>query len=89
MILIRSVFRVIEYLQGNAGYLLRNEVFLYVFDSVLMLAVMVAMNIVHPGQIAIMLKEKANMRNNVELGQMDKEGNNDSEYSPPEDARRL
>ncbi|KAH7114408.1 RTA1 like protein-domain-containing protein [Dendryphion nanum] len=58
LILVRSVFRVIEYLQGNAGYLLRQEVFLYVFDAVLMLGVMVIMNVVHPGDIAIMLKEK-------------------------------
>ncbi|KAF2869819.1 RTA1 like protein-domain-containing protein [Massariosphaeria phaeospora] len=58
LILIRSLFRVIEYLQGNAGYLLRHEVFLYVFDAVLMSGVMIAMNIVHPGDIAIMLKMK-------------------------------
>jgi hypothetical protein len=55
-ILVRSIFRVVEYLQGNDGYLLSHEVFLYVFDAVLMLAVMVAMNVVHPGDIAIMLK---------------------------------
>ncbi|KAF2748116.1 RTA1 like protein [Sporormia fimetaria CBS 119925] len=64
-ILIRSIFRVIEYLQGNDGYLLSKEVFLYVFDAVLMLAVMVAMNVVHPGDIAIMLKGKRD--NFVEL----------------------
>lgn len=58
LILVRSLFRVIEYAQGNAGYLLRNEVFLYVFDAVLMFAVMVAMNVSHPGDIAIMLKRK-------------------------------
>jgi hypothetical protein len=56
LILIRSIFRVAEYLQGNAGYLLSSEVFLYIFDSLLMLGVMVAMNVVHPGDIAIMLK---------------------------------
>lgn len=67
LILIRSVFRVIEYLQGNDGYLLSNEVFLYIFDAVLMLAVMVAMNIVHPGDIAIMLKGKNHDGEFVEL----------------------
>jgi hypothetical protein len=50
LILVRSVFRVIEYLMGNAGYLLRHEVFLYVFDAVLMLAVMVVFNFVHPSE---------------------------------------
>ena len=41
LILIRSIFRVIEYLQGNDGYLISHEVFLYVFDAVLMAAVVV------------------------------------------------
>jgi hypothetical protein len=40
LILVRSVFRVVEYLQGNAGYLISHEVFLYCFDAVLMAAVM-------------------------------------------------
>ncbi|KAF2018817.1 RTA1-domain-containing protein [Aaosphaeria arxii CBS 175.79] len=57
-ILIRSVFRVVEYLQGNNGELLRKEVFLYVFDAVLMLAVAVSMNVVHPGDLAILIKQK-------------------------------
>ncbi|KAF3030345.1 hypothetical protein E8E12_001182, partial [Didymella heteroderae] len=49
MILIRSVFRIVEYVQGNNGYLLRHEVFLYIFDATLMILVMIAMNIFHPG----------------------------------------
>ncbi|CAM1505216.1 Fc.00g108530.m01.CDS01 [Cosmosporella sp. VM-42] len=40
LILVRSIFRVVEYLQGNRGYLISHEVFLYVFDAVLMAAVM-------------------------------------------------
>ncbi|PSN72725.1 RTA1-domain-containing protein [Corynespora cassiicola Philippines] len=67
LILIRSIFRVIEYIQGNEGYLMSHEVFLYIFDAVLMLAVMVAMNIVHPGDIAIMLKGKNRRNSFVEL----------------------
>jgi RTA1 like protein len=39
-ILIRSVFRVVEYVGGNDGYLLSTEWPLYVFDTVLMLATM-------------------------------------------------
>ncbi|ETS77968.1 hypothetical protein PFICI_10030 [Pestalotiopsis fici W106-1] len=41
LILVRSIFRVMEYLQGNDGYLISHEVFLYVFDALLMTAVMV------------------------------------------------
>ncbi|KAJ4361178.1 hypothetical protein N0V95_002148 [Ascochyta clinopodiicola] len=58
LILVRSLFRVIEYAQGNAGYLLRHEVFLYVFDAVLMFAVMIILNVSHPGDIALLLKDQ-------------------------------
>jgi hypothetical protein len=51
LIIVRSVFRVIEYLQGNSGYLLSHEVFLYLFDALLMLAVMVLFIGVHPSEI--------------------------------------
>jgi RTA1 like protein len=55
-ILIRSIFRVIEFLQGNNGYLMHNEVFLYIFDAMLMLFVMLCMNWVHPSEIRSFLK---------------------------------
>ncbi|KAJ4249062.1 hypothetical protein NW762_012394 [Fusarium torreyae] len=34
---------VVEYLQGNKGYLISHEVFLYIFDAILMALVMVAL----------------------------------------------
>ncbi|KAF9891691.1 hypothetical protein FE257_003703 [Aspergillus nanangensis] len=51
LIMARSVFRVIEYAMGNKGYLLSNEWTLYVFDSLLMWAVMVIWGIWHPGTL--------------------------------------
>jgi len=51
LILIRSVFRLIEYAQGNNGYLISHEAFMYVFDSTLMFFAMVAMNVFHPSVI--------------------------------------
>jgi hypothetical protein len=48
LIMIRSVFRLIKYAMGNNGYLLRHEVFLYVFDGLLMLLVMITLNVIHP-----------------------------------------
>lgn len=51
LIMIRSVMRVIEYVQGNDGYILRHEGFLYVFDGCLMLAVMVLYNVIHPSEL--------------------------------------
>ncbi|KAI1344233.1 RTA1 like protein-domain-containing protein [Xylariaceae sp. FL0016] len=40
LVMVRSVFRVVEYAQGNRGYLVRREYFLYLFDAVLMLVTM-------------------------------------------------
>jgi hypothetical protein len=51
LIMIRSMFRLIEYAMGNNGYLLRHEAFLYVFDGVLMLAAMILFNVVHPSSL--------------------------------------
>ncbi|KAH8435176.1 uncharacterized protein LDX57_012805 [Aspergillus melleus] len=51
LILIRSVFRLVEYAQGNDGYLISHEAFMYVFDSMLMFFAMVAMNALHPSMV--------------------------------------
>ena len=51
LILIRSVFRVVEFTGGNDGPLMTSEVYLYVFDAILMLGVLVSLNVVHPGDI--------------------------------------
>lgn len=51
LIMVRSVFRVIEFAMGSDGYLLENEWTLYVFDAVLMFAVMVVFYIRYPGDL--------------------------------------
>lgn len=56
LIMFRSVFRVIEYIMGNDGYLLRHEYYLYIFDGVLMFAVMVVFNVIHPSEVQALLK---------------------------------
>lgn len=56
LILVRSIFRVVEYVQGNDGYLLRHEEYLYVFDSVLMFGVMVLFNVIHPSEVKALLR---------------------------------
>jgi hypothetical protein len=57
LILVRCIFRLIEYAQGNAGYLISHEVFLYVFDASLMFATMVWMACIHPSEITALLKD--------------------------------
>ncbi|KAE8418610.1 RTA1 like protein-domain-containing protein [Aspergillus pseudocaelatus] len=51
LILIRSIFRLIEYAQGNDGYLISHEVFMYVFDATLMFITMVGMSLFHPSKV--------------------------------------
>ncbi|KAH8736642.1 hypothetical protein BGZ61DRAFT_490245 [Ilyonectria robusta] len=50
IILVRSVFRVIKYLQGNDGYIISHKIFLYVFDTILIAAVAVIFLIWHVGE---------------------------------------
>ncbi|KAL4768683.1 RTA1 like protein-domain-containing protein [Aspergillus nidulans var. acristatus] len=56
LIMIRSMFRLIEYIQGNNGYLLHHELYLYIFDSLLMFLTMVIFNVVHPQEIGQLLR---------------------------------
>lgn len=51
LIMIRSIFRIIEYVLGNSGYPLQHEWTMYVFDSVPMAAVMVIYFMWYPSDI--------------------------------------
>ncbi|KAL1645032.1 hypothetical protein SLS58_004103 [Diplodia intermedia] len=53
LILVRTVFRVVEYIQGDAGILRSNEIYPYVFDAALMLSVMFAYNLKHPNTLVL------------------------------------
>ncbi|KAJ6119863.1 RTA1 domain protein [Penicillium sp. IBT 18751x] len=55
LVMIRSVYRVIEYAQGSGGYLQSKEAFVYVFDAALMLGCCIILAILHPSK---MLSEK-------------------------------
>ncbi|KAM0200462.1 hypothetical protein ACHAQI_011661 [Fusarium lateritium] len=51
IMIIRSVVRSVEYLQGPDGYVLGHEVFIYLFDASLMFLVMLVFLIIHPGRL--------------------------------------
>ncbi|KAJ5706330.1 hypothetical protein N7536_002019 [Penicillium majusculum] len=55
LVLIRSVVRVVEYAQGTDGYLMQHEVFIYVFDGLLMFAMMVILVVIHPSEVNYLL----------------------------------
>ncbi|KAE8315771.1 RTA1 like protein [Aspergillus transmontanensis] len=56
LILIRSGFRVAEYIQGSDGFLLQNEVFMYVYDGLLILFVTVIFLAIHPSEPSCILR---------------------------------
>ncbi|RLL97510.1 hypothetical protein CFD26_107241 [Aspergillus turcosus] len=49
LILVRSVFRVIEFVQGNAGFIMSHGYLLYVFDAVLMALCGIVLGLIFPG----------------------------------------
>jgi hypothetical protein len=51
LVMVRSIYRVAEYVQGSDGYLQSKEVFIYVFDATLMLICCLLFNIFHPSKI--------------------------------------
>jgi hypothetical protein len=58
LILVRSIFRVVEYVQGTDGYSLTHEWTLYVFDSTLMFVVMLIWGIWYPGDLQEFVKHR-------------------------------
>ncbi|KAG5762546.1 hypothetical protein H9Q72_009360 [Fusarium xylarioides] len=55
LIMVRSIFRAVEYLQGFDGYLLKHEAYLYIFDACFMFFVMILFNYFHPSEITEIL----------------------------------
>jgi len=53
---VRSIVRVVEYVQGYDGFIMSHEYFLYVFDSLVMWLAMLVMNWIHPSEVAAFLR---------------------------------
>ncbi|PYI11235.1 putative RTA1 domain protein [Aspergillus sclerotiicarbonarius CBS 121057] len=51
LVLVRSIFRIIEYVMGNDGYPLQHEWTMYIFDSVPMAIVMLIFYIWYPNRL--------------------------------------
>lgn len=67
LIWVRSLFRVIEFIQGNDGHLMKSEVWVFVFDGLLMLLVLVWMNWFHPSEIGLLLRGEEPVSNGLSL----------------------
>ncbi|KAG5799169.1 hypothetical protein H9Q69_001801 [Fusarium xylarioides] len=64
LIMIRSIFRVIEYIKGEDGELMAKEAYIYIFDGTLMLLVSLLFNFFHPS--ATINKKNMQQYNNLD-----------------------
>ncbi|PLB49613.1 RTA1-domain-containing protein [Aspergillus steynii IBT 23096] len=55
LILIRSIFRVAEYVGDTDGVLMTSEAFIYIFDGLLMFLMMVIFVVIHPSEVNYLL----------------------------------
>ena len=51
LVIVRSVVRTVEYLQGEGGYIISHEAFIYALDAAPMLMVMMVYAVLHPGRL--------------------------------------
>ncbi|KAJ5354037.1 Protein RTM1 [Penicillium brevicompactum] len=49
LILVRSIFRVVEFVEGNDGFIMRTEYLLYIFDACLMALAGILLSVLFPG----------------------------------------
>jgi hypothetical protein len=77
LILIRSIFRVAEFIEGNKGALMRKELYVFVFDGLLMIVLMLWMNWFHPGEIGLLLRGDRPVKNGLELMKVPRNGGRD------------
>lgn len=54
LIIVRCLYRIIEFCQGNDGYLMGHEAFMYVFDTIPMFVVQAIFHFFHPGKVLVM-----------------------------------
>ncbi|KAI0147638.1 RTA1-domain-containing protein [Xylariaceae sp. FL1272] len=65
LVIVRSIVRTIEYLQGQDGFVISHEVFIYLFDAVPMFLIMTVYLGLHPGRL---VKDVRSMGKGVRVG---------------------
>ncbi|KXH56568.1 hypothetical protein CSAL01_12640 [Colletotrichum salicis] len=64
LIMVRSIFRMIEYAQGHDGRLIQKEIYVYVLDALLMTVVSIVFSVYHP---SIIPKDDGNLKGDEEF----------------------
>jgi hypothetical protein len=67
LIVVRSAFRLVEFVQGPESTVYGTEAYLYVFDAALMFCVVVAMAVLHPGMLFRVIR-KADLMGGEDAG---------------------
>ncbi|RII04559.1 putative RTA1 protein [Alternaria sp. MG1] len=70
LVVVRSIFRLAEFVEGPESKVYQTEAYLYVFDAALMFGVVVIMTVLHPG-VLLRAVRKAEM---IPLGDDDENG---------------
>jgi len=65
-IMVRSIVRVAEFVEGFEGNIIMHEVYLYCFDGIPMLAVMIAYNIWYPSNFSKQARKAIALRDSVD-----------------------
>ncbi|KAH7134274.1 RTA1 like protein-domain-containing protein [Dactylonectria macrodidyma] len=58
LIMIRSVFRIVEYITGTNGKLQSSEIYIYAFDASMILITTALFNVFHPSRMAFATKDE-------------------------------
>ncbi len=58
LIFLRSIVRIVEFIQGFSGYIISHEIYLYTFDALPMLVTVLLMNLVHPSELQRLLQRR-------------------------------
>ncbi|KAK6218499.1 hypothetical protein QIS74_06379 [Colletotrichum tabaci] len=67
LILVRSVFRVVEYAMGKDGELMSKEVYIYIFDALLIFICVAIFNVWHPSRV-VSANIKTETHSETEMG---------------------
>ncbi|KAK2685864.1 hypothetical protein QWA68_015091 [Fusarium oxysporum] len=51
LLVIRSIARSVEFLQGSDGFVISHEIFIYLFDATIVFLAMLALLVIHPGEL--------------------------------------
>lgn len=76
LIFIRSIFRVVEFIQGFNGWLISHEWTLFAFDGSLMVLVLLVLYFKHPSSLLGKKKEDTLETSTISLSQRQQERNN-------------